>query len=119
MAHPPAPAPGPDRIYEVLRVPARRRILELLRSGERTSGDLVTVLHNEFGISQPAVSQHLGILRESGLATVRQDGTRRYYALRPEPLQEVDAWLESFRGLWIDLLESLDKEIRRGGSSGQ
>lgn len=100
--------------FDVLRVPARRRILELLRDGERTSGDLVTAIHNEFGISQAAVSQHLGVLRETGFASVRSAGARRYYSIRPERLREIDAWLESFRGLWLQLFEALDDEIARG-----
>lgn len=100
--------------FDVLRVPARRRILELLRDGERTSGDLVTAIHGEFGISQAAVSQHLGVLRETGFASVRREGARRYYAVRPDRLMEIDAWLESFRGLWLRLFESLDAEIARG-----
>lgn len=102
------------RAFEVLNVPARRRILEILAQGERTSGELVTAIHNEFGISQPAVSQHLGVLRDHGLAVVRRDGTRRYYSIRPEALMEIDAWLESFRGLWLGLLEALDEEVERG-----
>ena len=100
--------------FDVLRVPARRRILELLGDGERSSGELVMAIHNEFGLSQPAVSQHLGVLRDNGFATVRTDGARRIYALRPERLAEIDAWLESFRGLLIASLESLDNEVERG-----
>lgn len=100
--------------FDVLRVPARRRILELLTEGERSSGDLVTALHHEFGLSQPAVSQHLGVLRENGFTTVRAEGARRVYALRPERLAEIDTWLESFRGLWIKSLESLAREVERG-----
>ena len=100
--------------FDVLRVPARRRILELLGDGERSSGELVMAIHNEFGLSQPAVSQHLGVLRDNGFTTVRVDGTRRLYALRPERLVEIDTWLESFRGLWIESLETLAGEVERG-----
>jgi len=100
--------------FDVLRVPARRRILQLLAAGGRTSGELVADIHNEFGLSQPAVSQHLGVLRDHGFTTVRTAGARRLYALRPERLAEVDAWLESFRGLWIASLESLAKEVEQG-----
>jgi len=100
--------------FDVLRVPARRRILQLLADGERSSGELVAAIHSEFGLSQPAVSQHLGVLRDHGFTTVRTDGARRLYALRPERLAEVDAWLESFRGLWIESLEALAKEVERG-----
>ena len=100
--------------FDVLRVPARRRILELLSNGERSSGEVVTAIHNEFGLSQPAISQHLGVLRDNGFTSVRSDGTRRIYALEPERFAEIDAWLESFRGLWIESLESLAKEVERG-----
>lgn len=100
--------------FDVLRVPARRRILQLLADGERSSGDLTAAIHSEFGLSQPAVSQHLGVLRDNGFITVRPAGTRRLYRLRPERLAEVDAWLESFRGLWIRSLESLAEEVERG-----
>ncbi len=105
--------------FDVLRVPARRRILELLAHGERSSGELVEAIHDEFGLSQPAVSQHLGVLRDNGFTSVRADGARRIYALRPERLAEVDAWLESFRGLWIKSLESLAKEVERGKGGEQ
>ena len=100
--------------FDILRVSARRRILELLAEGERSSGELVTAIHNEFGLTQPAVSQHLGVLPDNGFTTVRTDGTRRLCTLRPEPLAEIDAWLESFRGLWIRSLESLADEVERG-----
>ena len=67
-------------------------------TGELTSGAVTAAVRDEFGISQPAVSQHLRVLREHGFATVRPDGTRRLYAVRPEPLQEVDAWLDASAG---------------------
>ena len=68
----------------------------------------------EFGISQPAVSQHLRVLRESGLATVRAEGTRRLYAVDTEPLQEVDRWLDQFRQYWSSRLDALGTELARG-----
>jgi DNA-binding transcriptional ArsR family regulator len=68
----------------------------------------------EFGISQPAVSQHLRVLREAGFATVRPDGARRLYAVRPEPLRDVDAWLDRFRRLWTPHLDALETELARG-----
>jgi len=67
--------------FEVLGDPVRRRVLELLVDGERSAGDLAATLHGEFGISQPAVSQHLRVLRENGFARVRAEGTRRLYAV--------------------------------------
>jgi DNA-binding transcriptional ArsR family regulator len=84
--------------FDVLGDPVRRRLLELLADGERTAGELTAVVRAEFGISQPAVSQHLRSLREAGVVTVRAEGTRRVYAADPEPLREVDDWLTRFRG---------------------
>ncbi|MFI9173011.1 ArsR/SmtB family transcription factor [Streptomyces lincolnensis] len=100
--------------FDVLGDPVRRRILELLASGERASGDITAVVREEFGISQPAVSQHLRVLRESGFASVRAEGTRRLYAVEAEPLREVDAWLERFRGFWEQRLDALGTELARG-----
>ena len=100
--------------FDVLGDPVRRRILELLAGGEHASGAVVAVVQAEFGISQAAVSQHLKVLRESGFATVRSEGTRRLYALDPEPLRQVDAWLDHFRGFWTHKLESLATEVARG-----
>ena len=113
---------------DVLGDPVRRRILELLAEGELTSGAIGAVVQGEFGISQPAVSQHLRVLRDSGLATVRPSGTRRLYAVNSGPLQEVDAWLGRFRRFWTPHLEALATELARGkrerrlseeGSSGR
>ena len=94
--------------------PVRRRILELLAEGELTSGAICAVVQQEFGISQPAVSQHLKVLRDGGLATVRPEGTRRLYTLNPVPLQELDAWLGRFRRFWAPHLEALATELARG-----
>lgn len=99
---------------DVLGDPARRRILELLAGGEHSAGDIVTVLHDELGLSQPAVSQHLRVLREAGFASVRVEGQRRIYAVDSRPLQEVDAWLGRFRGFWDQPLDALATEIARG-----
>ena len=100
--------------FDVLGDPVRRRILELLADGERSSGAVVETIGAEFGISQPAVSQHLRVLRESGFATVRPDGTRRLYSVDPEGMRQVDAWLEQFRGFWTQRLDALGTEIARG-----
>lgn len=72
------------------------------------------MIREEFGISQPAVSQHLRVLRESGFVSVRAEGTRRLYAVETGPLREVDAWLERFRGFWEQRLDALGTEIARG-----
>lgn len=100
--------------FDVLGDPVRRRILELLAEGERAAGAVTDVVRAEFGISQPAVSQHLRVLRESGFATVRVDGTRRVYALAGAPMREVDAWLDRFRAFWEPKLDALGTEIARG-----
>lgn len=99
---------------DILGDPVRRRILELLAVGETQAGELGRVIQAEFGISQPAVSQHLRVLRESGFATVRPDGTRRLYAIDPTPLAEADAWFESFRRFWQPKLDALGTELARG-----
>ena len=100
--------------FDVLGDPVRRRILELLADGERTSGALCAVIQEEFGISQPAVSQHLKVLREAGFATVRPEGTRRLYAVNSTPLREVDVWLDRFRRYWTPHLDALTTELARG-----
>lgn len=100
--------------FDVLGDPVRRRILELLVEEEHSSGDIVLVIQQEFGITQPAVSQHLRVLRDSGFATVRKDGTRRLYAVDSSGLREVDAWLERFRGFWEARLDALATEVARG-----
>jgi DNA-binding transcriptional ArsR family regulator len=99
--------------FDVLGDPVRRRILELLAEGESTSGAIAAVVQAEFSISQPAVSQHLKVLRESGFATVRPEGARRLYAVDSAPLHEVDAWLEPFRRFWEQRLDSLATELAR------
>jgi len=100
--------------FGVLGDPVRRRILELLADGERSSGAITEVVRAEFGISQPAVSQHLRVLRESGFATVRPEGARRLYAVDSDPLRDVDAWLDRFRAFWTPHLDALTTEIAHG-----
>ena len=100
--------------FDVLGDPVRRRILELIANGEHTSGAITETIRSEFGITQPAVSQHLRVLRESGFAKVRPEGTRRLYAVDPEPLRGVDVWLDHFRAYWTPHLDALDTEIARG-----
>jgi DNA-binding transcriptional ArsR family regulator len=100
--------------FDILGDPVRRRILELLAEGERPSGAVVEVVQREFGITQPAVSQHLKVLREGGFATVRAEGPRRLYAVEPAAFQQADAWLSRFRNLWEPRLEALATEIARG-----
>jgi DNA-binding transcriptional ArsR family regulator len=100
--------------FDVLGDPVRRRILELLAHGELTSGAISSIVQAEFGITQPAVSQHLKVLRESGFASVRPDGARRLYAVDAAPFREVDAWLDPFHRFWEQRLDSLATELARG-----
>ena|SRR5689334_647355 len=100
--------------FDVLGDPVRRRILELLASGELSSGEVVDVIQREFGITQSAVSQQLRVLRESGFASVRADGARRLYSVKGEPLRDVDRWVSQFRSFWEDKLDALATEVARG-----
>lgn len=100
--------------FDVLGDPVRRRILELLADGELSAGTVCATIQREFRISQPAVSQHLRVLREHGFATVRPEGTRRLYAVNHEPLREIDAWLDHFRRFWTPHLHALATELARG-----
>ena len=93
--------------YRALAEPHRRQILDVLREGERPAGELV----NRLELSQPGVSKHLKVLREAGLVSVRADGKRRLYALRAEPLVEVDAWLARYRAFWAARLDDLERHL--------
>ncbi|WP_395242452.1 ArsR/SmtB family transcription factor [Agromyces sp. MMS24-K17] len=100
--------------FDVLGDPVRRRILDLLADGERPAGDVVDVIGAEFGISQPAVSRQLRILREQGFATARPEGARRLYALDPEGVDAASAALERYRARWTGALAALHTEVARG-----
>lgn len=102
--------------FDVLGDPTRRRIIELLSDGERTAGDVVSIVGKEFGISQPAVSRQLRILREAGFASATADGTRRIYALEPSGLDAAQAVLDGYRTMWRQRLDALHTEIARGRS---
>lgn len=94
-------------IFEALANESRRRILQLLLPGERAVGELVEALE----LSQPAVSQHLRVLRETGLVEVREDAQRRLYRLRAESLRPLDSWLEPYRLLWSGRLDDLENHL--------
>src|SRR6186997_1919408 len=94
-------------IFGAFVEPRRREILDLLRDGELPAGAIVDAV----GLAQPTVSQHLKLLRESGLVSMRAVGTRRLYALRPEALVELDAWLEPYRRLWSARLDALERHL--------
>jgi DNA-binding transcriptional ArsR family regulator len=95
--------------FQVLAEPRRLQILDLLRDGERPVGDLVERL----GVSQPAVSKHLRVLKEAGLVEARPDAQRRLYRIRPEPLAELDDWLAPYRALWTTHLDRLEDHLDR------
>ena len=100
--------------FDILGDPVRRRILEQLADGECSAGEVASVVKEEFGISQPGVSRHLRVLRENGFVSVRAEGARRLYAVDPEPLREVDAWLERYRRFLDQRLDALGTELARG-----
>jgi len=100
--------------FDILGDPVRRRILELLAAGERSAGDVVEVVQAEFGLTQPAVSRQLRVLRESGFAGVRAEGTRRLYALNGQALEGVESWLTELRGQWCQRVDALETELARG-----
>jgi DNA-binding transcriptional ArsR family regulator len=101
-------------VFQAIADPTRRAILDALREGERS----VSAILSGFRISQPALSQHLGVLRRAGLVTHRRDGRRRLYSLRAEPLREVEDWVAVYEPFWDSRLENLGRylERRRSGS---
>jgi DNA-binding transcriptional ArsR family regulator len=100
--------------FDVLGDPVRRRILELLAGGEMSAGAIGITIHDEFAITQPAVSQHLKVLRDNGFTSVRPDGQRRLYAVNGGALRDVDEWLGAFRRFWTPHLDALGTEVARG-----
>lgn len=92
---------------QVLAEPNRYAIVELLRDGERPVGDIV----GHLSLSQPAVSKHLRVLKDAGVVAVRADAQRRLYRIRPEPLAELDDWLEPYRRLWDTHLDRLERHL--------
>jgi DNA-binding transcriptional ArsR family regulator len=100
--------------FEVMAEPNRRVIVELLRDRERTVGELVSALE----VSQPAVSKHLRVLRGVGLVEARIDAQRRIYRVRPQPLRELDAWLEPYRAMWTRSLDALERHLDESDTKG-
>jgi DNA-binding transcriptional ArsR family regulator len=99
--------------FTAVAEPSRRQILDALRAGTRSVGELVHIT----GLSQPGVSKHLRVLREHGLVSVRRDAQRRLYDLDPAPLAELDQWLEPYRALWADRLDALGRHLDEEASS--
>lgn len=106
--------PPAEAAFDALGDPVRRRIMELLGEGERPAGAVAEILGAHFGISQPAVSQHLKALREAGLVTVRAEGTRRFYGVDDDGLAAVRLWLERFADGFAGPLDALETELARG-----
>ena len=102
-------------VLEAIAEPTRRRILDAVRDEERSVGDLVEIV----GMHQPGVSRHLKVLRDAGLVEARPDAQRRLYRLRPEPLQELDAWLEPYREQLSAHLDGLERHLERTASPGK
>lgn len=100
--------------FETLADSTRRRIVATLRNGERQVSDIVS----EAGIHQSGVSRHLRILHESGFVTVRPDGQRRLYALRPEPFRELEAWLGDYRQLWEARIDRFGAAVEQHSNGG-
>lgn len=96
-------------VLEAIAEPTRRRILDAVRGGERSVGDLVEIVE----MHQPGVSRHLKVLRDAGLVDVRREAQRRLYRLRPEPLKELDEWLEPYRMEWSNRLDALERHLER------
>ncbi len=99
---------------DILGDPVRRRILEVLSKGELSSGEVVSVISNEFGISQPAVSYQLKILRLNGFATVRPEAQLRLYQINTSRLSEIREWMQSLESFWDSRLDALETEVARG-----
>ena len=99
-----------DAVLHALSDPSRRTVLEALKDGPVSAGELATMLP----IARPGVSRHLRVLREAGLVDVRHEAQFRLYSLKPEPLAELDTWLAPYRALWEPRLDALHTEVRRG-----
>jgi DNA-binding transcriptional ArsR family regulator len=100
----------PD-VFQILADPTRRRLVDALRSGERSVGELVDVVD----IGQPGVSRQLAILQDAQFVMVRPEGRRRLYALRPERFRELDDWMMGYRGMWEARLDRFAAELDRRG----
>jgi DNA-binding transcriptional ArsR family regulator len=98
-----------DIVLAALGEPVRRRMLDALRQGERSAGDL----ERSLGITQPTASKHLRVLREAGLVRVRKHAQRRIYALEPAPLAALDSWLSNYRVFWTGALDALTRHLER------
>ena len=99
---------------DALGDPVRRRLVELVAAGDRPAGELARAIGDEFGISQPATSRHLRVLREAGLVTSEARGPVRLYSVVPGALDDVDGWVHGVRARWGQALDALATEVARG-----
>ena len=104
-----------DTVLQALADPSRRVVLDILKDHSASAGELADALP----IARPGVSRHLRVLREAGLVDVRQEAQRRIYSLRPEPLVELDEWLDDYRVIWQNRMGALHTEIARGKTAGR
>jgi len=104
-----------ESVFEVIAEPNRRAILDLLLSSHRSVGEI----ERQLRMPQPAVSKHLRVLREAGFVESTVDAQRRLYRLRPEPLRELDAWIQPFRRFWSPHLDALERHLDRMEQSEQ
>ena len=100
-------------VFQILADPTRRRLVDALRTGERSVGELVDMVD----IGQPGVSRQLAILQDARFVVVRPEGRRRLYALRPEPFRELDEWMMGYRAMWEDRLDRFAAELDRRGKT--
>jgi DNA-binding transcriptional ArsR family regulator len=98
-----------ESVFEIIGEPNRRAILSLLVSSQQSVGEIERLLR----MPQPTVSKHLRVLREAGFVESKVDAQRRLYRLRPEPFQEVDAWLAPFRRFWSAHIDALERHLDR------
>ena len=103
-------------VFSAIADPSRRSMLDMLAMGERPAGDLVKAFPR---LTQPAVSRHLRVLRESGLVDVRVNAQRRIYTLRPDQLRELDQWLATYRQFWPQQIDALAKHLDQTRRSGK
>lgn len=103
-------------VFQAVADPVRRRLVEVLAEGERAAGDLAERARADFGVSQPATSKHLRVLREAGLVENRVDGSRRIYRLRPSGITEIADWAERQATFWTDRLDALELDLQQEDS---
>jgi DNA-binding transcriptional ArsR family regulator len=103
--------------FQAVADPIRRRLIEHLGAGELAAGELVDRVRGEFGVSQPAVSKHLRLLREAGLVSSRVDAQRRIYRVRPRRLAEIGRWVDRQQRFWNDKLDALERDLTESEQS--